>query len=60
MPMISYVLARPGYFNNGGIARLWHDHFAEGLLFKSTYAKFLERVNQVIVVLKQNLMTING
>lgn len=46
----TYVLAGPGYFNNGGIARLWHDHFAEELTFKSTYTKFFgERVNQVVI-----------
>lgn len=46
----TYVLAGPGYFNNGGIARLWHDHFAEELTLKSTYTKFFgERVNQIVI-----------
>jgi len=46
----TYVLAGPGYYNNGGIARLWHDHFAEELTLKSTYTKFFgERVNQLVI-----------
>lgn len=45
----TYVLAGPGYFNNGGIARLWHDHFAEELTLKTTYTKFFgERINQIV------------
>lgn len=44
----TYVLAGPGYFNNGGIARLWHDHFAEELTLKTIFTKFFgERVNQI-------------
>lgn len=43
----TFVLAGPGFFNNGGIARLWHDHFAEELTVKSTFTKFFnERTNQ--------------
>ena len=36
----TYVLSGPGYYNNGGIATLWHDHFAEELTLKSTITKF--------------------
>ena len=43
----TFVLAGPGFFNNGGIATLWHDHFAEELTIKSTFTKFFnERANQ--------------
>lgn len=31
---IVYVNPGPGLFNNGGIATLWHDHFAEEYTFK--------------------------
>ncbi|MCS6894894.1 MAG: TonB-dependent receptor [Bacteroidia bacterium] len=31
---IIYVNPGPGLFNNGGIATLWHDHFAEEYTFK--------------------------
>lgn len=31
---IAYVNPGPGLFNNGGIATLWHDHFAEEYTFK--------------------------
>lgn len=46
----TYVLAGPGYFNNGGVARLWHDHFAEEVTLKSSFTKFFgERINQIVV-----------
>ncbi len=46
----SYVLAGPGYYNNGGIARLWHDHFAEEITLKSSFTKyFSDRKNQLVV-----------
>ncbi len=45
----TYVLAGPGYINNGGIATLWHDHFAEELTLRSTITKFFgDRVNQIV------------
>lgn len=45
-----YVLAGPGYVNNGGIATLWHDHFAEEITVKTTYTKFFnERANQLTI-----------
>ncbi|MFN1834819.1 TonB-dependent receptor [Balneola sp. MJW-20] len=44
----TYVLAGPGFYNNGGIATLWHDHFAEEITLKSTVTKFFnERQNQL-------------
>lgn len=45
----TYVLSGPGYINNGGIATLWHDHFAEEVTLKSSVTHFFgERVNQVV------------
>lgn len=35
-----YVLPGPGFSNNGGIAALWHDHFAEELTFRGTFTHF--------------------
>lgn len=46
----SYVLAGPGYYNNGGIATLWHDHFAEEITIKSSITKYFnERKNQLVI-----------
>jgi outer membrane receptor protein involved in Fe transport len=46
----TYILAGPGYFNNGGIATLWHDHFAEEITVKSSYTKlFGGQQNQLVV-----------
>lgn len=45
-----YVLQGPGFANNGGIASLWHDHFAEEITFKSTYTTFFAgRTNRLTV-----------
>jgi outer membrane receptor protein involved in Fe transport len=45
----TYVLSGPGYFNNGGIATLWHDHFAEEMTVKSSVTKFFaDRKNQIV------------
>ncbi len=35
-----FILPGPGFFNNGGIATRWHDHFAEELTLKATYTLF--------------------
>lgn len=46
----SYVLAGPGYYNNGGIATLWHDHFAEEITVKSSITKYFnDRNNQLVI-----------
>jgi outer membrane receptor protein involved in Fe transport len=46
----TYILAGPGYYNNGGIATLWHDHFAEEITVKSSYTKlFGGQGNQLVV-----------
>ncbi len=46
----TYVLAGPGYYNNGGIATLWHDHFAEEITVKSSITKYFnERQNQLVI-----------
>lgn len=45
----TYVLSGPGYINNGGIATLWHDHFAEELTLKTSITKFFaDRKNQIV------------
>lgn len=46
----TYMLPGPGFYNNGGVATLWHDHFAEEVTLKSYITKFFgERVNQLTV-----------
>ncbi len=46
----TYILAGPGYFNNGGIATLWHDHFAEEVTVRSSFTKlFGGDQNQLVV-----------
>lgn len=37
----TYALPGDGFANNGGIASLWHDHFAEEITFRSTVTSFL-------------------
>jgi len=45
-----YVLQGPGFANNGGIASLWHDHYAEEITLKSTYTIFFaERASRLTV-----------
>ncbi len=36
----TYVLPGPGLANNGGIASLWHDHFAEEYTLRSNFTTF--------------------
>ena len=36
----AYVLPGPGLANNGGIASLWHDHYAEEYTLRSNFTKF--------------------
>lgn len=36
----SYVLPGPGLANNGGIASLWHDHYAEEYTIRTNFTKF--------------------
>lgn len=44
----TYILPGPGFYNNGGVATLWHDHFAEEITFKSTITKFFnDQQNQL-------------
>lgn len=38
-----YVLAGPGYINNGGLATLWHDHYAEEYVLKGKLTKFYNK-----------------
>ncbi len=35
-----YVLPGPGYYNNGGVATAWHDHFAEQVTARGEYTRF--------------------
>lgn len=45
-----YVLPGPGFANNGGIAALWHDHYAEEITLKTTYTRFFaERSNRLTI-----------
>lgn len=47
---LTYTLPGSGFINNGGIATLWHDHFAEEITARGTYNKFFaDRTNQLTV-----------
>ena len=35
-----FILPGPGFFNNGGVATDWHDHFAEQVTAKAEYTRF--------------------
>ena len=35
-----FVLPGPGFFNNGGVATDWHDHFAEQVTARGEYTRF--------------------
>ncbi|REL24780.1 TonB-dependent receptor [Rhodohalobacter sp. SW132] len=37
----SYVLPGPGFANNGGIATLWHDHYAEEYTVRTNLTRYL-------------------
>lgn len=51
-----YVLAGPGYINNGGLATLWHDHFAEEYSFKGTFTHFYnKKQNQLVLGFESKL-----
>jgi len=44
----TFVLPGDGFVNNGGIATLWHDHFAEEITVQGSLNKFFaERTNQL-------------
>lgn len=44
----AYILPGSGFINNGGLATLWHDHFAEELVARGSYNHFFgERSNQI-------------
>lgn len=46
----AYILPGSGFINNGGVATLWHDHFAEEIAVKGSYNQFFaERTNQLTV-----------
>ena len=35
-----FILPGPGFFNNGGVATRWHDHFAEELTLRGQYTRY--------------------
>ena len=37
-----FVLPGPGFYNNGGVATDWHDHFAEQLAARGEYVRFTQ------------------
>ncbi len=37
----NYVLPGPGFANNGGIATLWHDHYAEEYTIRGSLTRYL-------------------
>jgi len=41
----SYVLPGPGFANNGGLAPLWHDHYAEEYTLRSNFTTYLTENN---------------
>jgi outer membrane receptor protein involved in Fe transport len=47
-PDFSYVLPGDGFANNGGIASLWHDHYAEEYTIRGNLTKyFLDNTNRL-------------
>jgi len=48
-----YVLPGPGFANNGGLATLWHDHFAEEITIRGTHTRhFLDRSHRLVTGLE--------
>lgn len=41
----TYVLPGPGFANNGGIASLWHDHYAEEYTIRSNLTRYMMENN---------------
>jgi len=53
----TYVLPGPGFANNGGLAALWHDHYAEEYTLRTNYTKhFLNNTNRIRLGLEMNFM----
>ena len=44
-----FVLPGPGFFNNGGVATDWHDHFAEQVTARAEYTRFSRDANYELV-----------
>jgi outer membrane receptor protein involved in Fe transport len=56
-PDFTYVLPGPGFANNGGLAALWHDHYAEEYTFRSNLTKhFLNNTNRIRFGFEMNFM----
>ncbi|MFU8813392.1 MAG: TonB-dependent receptor [Balneolaceae bacterium] len=46
----TFALPPSGFVNNGGLAVLWHDHFAEEITVRGSYNKFFaDRTNQLSI-----------
>jgi len=56
-PDFTYVLPGPGFANNGGLAALWHDHYAEEYTLRSNLTKhFLNNTNRIRFGFEMNFM----
>lgn len=56
-PDFTYVLPGPGFSNNGGLAPLWHDHFAEEYTLRSNLTRyFLNNTNRLRLGLEMKFM----
>lgn len=53
----TYSLPGPGFANNGGIASLWHDHYAEEYTFRTNFTRyFLDETNRLRFGLEMKFM----
>ncbi len=53
----TYSLPGPGFANNGGIATLWHDHYAEEYTFRTNFTRyFLGETNRLRFGLEMKFM----
>lgn len=56
-PDFTYVLPGSGFANNGGLAALWHDHFAEEFTFRTNFTKqLLNNTNRIRFGLEMKFM----
>lgn len=52
-----YVLPGSGFSNNGGIASLWHDHYAEEYTSRINFTRFfLDQTNRLTIGLENKFM----
>ena len=45
-----FILPGPGFYNNGGVATDWHDHFAEQITARGEYTRFSKDANYEFTV----------